>query len=297
MANDVKWIKMMVGMFDGMSFKKIKRAKIGGESFRDKLTAVWFELMDFAGKCNHNGAFIGPTEIPFTELSDIATMIDRDAEELELCMAFFVREGMVTIIDDVYCLSNWAEYQSSEEMAYIREQNRLRKQRQRARMKLLSENSCECHADVTGRSRDQERDSKRDSGVTVTLRDKEKDKDKEREKEKEIYKEKENVTSAAPQSDATPPVISLLLNDGSLFGIHQDKIDRWAQLYPAVDIMTELRKMAGWCEANPSNRKTRNGILRFITNWLSRSQDRAKPEKADADKPFQYDYGDMGWSM
>ena len=55
---DVKWIKMMVGMFDGMSFKKIKRAKIGGESFRDKLTAVWFELMDLAGKCNNDGALV-----------------------------------------------------------------------------------------------------------------------------------------------------------------------------------------------------------------------------------------------
>lgn len=55
---DVKWIKLKVGMFDGESFKKIKRAKIGGESFRDKLTAVWFELMDLAGKCNHAGAFI-----------------------------------------------------------------------------------------------------------------------------------------------------------------------------------------------------------------------------------------------
>lgn len=199
MANDVKWIKMMVGMFDGMSFKKIKRAKIGGESFRDKLTAVWFELMDFAGKCNHNGAFIGPTEIPFTELSDIATMIDRDTEELELCMAFFIREGMVTIIDDVYCLSNWTEYQSSEELAYIREQNRLRKQRQRERMKLLSGESRECHADVTGRSRDQERDS----GVTVTLREKDKERDIEGEKEKEIYKEKEKPTTSTSTARAT----------------------------------------------------------------------------------------------
>ena len=29
---DVKWIKLKVGMFDGMSFKKIKKAKIGGET-------------------------------------------------------------------------------------------------------------------------------------------------------------------------------------------------------------------------------------------------------------------------
>lgn len=135
MASNVKWIKMMVGMFDGMSFKKIKRAKIGGESFRDKLTAVWFELMDFAGKCNHEGAFISPSEIPFTDLADIATMIDRDEEELKLCMSFFITEGMVTVIDDVYSLSNWAEYQNAEGMEKIREQNRLRKQRQREKLK------------------------------------------------------------------------------------------------------------------------------------------------------------------
>lgn len=128
---------MMVGMFDGMSFKKIKRAKIGGESFRDKLTAVWFELMDFAGKCNHDGAFVSPSEIPFTDLSDIAIMIDRDEEELKLCMAFFIKEGMITVIDDVYSLSNWAEYQNIEGMEKIRESKRLAQARWRAKQKAL----------------------------------------------------------------------------------------------------------------------------------------------------------------
>lgn len=137
MANDVKWIKMRVGMFDGMSFKKIKRAKIGGESFRDKLTAVWFELMDFAGKCNHDGAFISPAEIPFTDLADIATMIDRDEEELQLCIAFFIKEGMVSVIDDVYSLSNWSEYQNKDGMDKIREQNRQRVARYREKQRLL----------------------------------------------------------------------------------------------------------------------------------------------------------------
>lgn len=134
---DVKWIKLKVGMFDGMSFKKIKRAKIGGESFRDKLTAVWFELMDFAGKCNHDGAFISPREIPFYELSDIATMIDRDEKELELCMAFFINEGMVSVEDDIYKLSNWASYQNTEGLDKIREQNRLRQKAWYDRQKAL----------------------------------------------------------------------------------------------------------------------------------------------------------------
>lgn len=134
---DVKWIKMMVGMFDGMSFKKIKRAKRDGKSIRDKLTAVWFELMDLAGRCNHDGALVDSTGIPFAGLEDIATQIDRDEEELELCMAFYEKEGMVKVVDDVYILSNWGEYQNLDGMEKIRESKRLAQARWRAKQKAF----------------------------------------------------------------------------------------------------------------------------------------------------------------
>ena len=51
-------------------------------------------------------------------------------------------------------------------------------------------------------------------------------------------------------------------------------IDEWTELYPNVDILQELKKMKGWCNANPTKRKTKRGILRFINGWLSREQDR-----------------------
>ena len=133
---DVKWVKLKVGMFDGESFKKIKRATIGGQKFRDKLTAVWFELLDFAGKCNHAGAFINQREIPFVSTDEIAVMIDREPEELDLCMQFFVNEGMVEIIDNIYQLSNWTQYQNEDKLSQIREQNRIRQANYRARKAL-----------------------------------------------------------------------------------------------------------------------------------------------------------------
>ena len=133
---DVKWVKLKVGMFDGESFKKIKRATIGGQKFRDKLTAVWFELLDFAGKCNHAGAFINSREIPFVSTDEIAIMIDREPEELQLCMQFFVNEGMVEIIDNIYQLSNWTQYQNEDKLSQIREQNRIRQANYRARKAL-----------------------------------------------------------------------------------------------------------------------------------------------------------------
>jgi hypothetical protein len=123
-------------MFDGESFKKIKRAKIGGQNFRDKLTAVWFELLDFAGKCNHGGAFINDHEIPFTNIDDISAMIDREPEELQLCMTYYINQGMIEIIDDIYQLSNWTKYQNEDKLAQIREQNRIRQANYRARKAL-----------------------------------------------------------------------------------------------------------------------------------------------------------------
>ena len=148
---EVKWIKLMVGMFDGMSFKRIKRARIGGEKFRDKLTAIWFELLDLAGKCNHNGAFIEPNGRPFTNIADLAAMIDRDEEELQLCMNFFVNEGMVTYVDDVYMLTNWGEYQNVDGLEKIREQTRKRVQNHRQRKKeaLLQAPECNVTCNVT----------------------------------------------------------------------------------------------------------------------------------------------------
>lgn len=135
MAENVQWIKLIVGMFDGESFKKIKRARIGGEKFRDKLTAVWFELMDFAGKCNHHGAFINSREIPFVSMDDIAAMIDREPDELKLCMQFYINEGMIEIVDDVYMLANWTKYQNNDGLERIREQKRIAQAKWRAKKK------------------------------------------------------------------------------------------------------------------------------------------------------------------
>lgn len=169
---EVKWIKLNVGMFDGNSFKRIKKAKIGGESFRDKLTAVWFELMDFAGKCNAGGQLIETPEIPFSSVEDIAIMIDREPEELNLCMQYYISNRMITVIDDVYMLTNWAKYQNEDGLEKIREQNRLRQAKFKNKKKLLSEGN------VT-------------DNVTITqgnATDIEEDKDKEEDKENSVDK-------------------------------------------------------------------------------------------------------------
>lgn len=76
-----------------------------------------------------------------------------------------------------------------------------------------------------------------------------------------------------PAQDRTQ-VISLTLNDKSEFWIYGDQVEQWSQLFPAVDIMQELRKMKSWLDSNPSRRKTKRGILRFVNSWLSKEQDK-----------------------
>lgn len=164
---EIKWIKMIVGMFDGMSFKKIKRAKIGGESYRDKLTAVWFELLDLAGRCNHDGALVSSGDIPFTDLDEIAIQIDRDEEELKLCMAFYLKEHMVTIEDDVYSISNWGVYQNVEGMERIREQTRQRVAKYREKRQLTDGNAT-CNVTVTdGNALEEEGEEDKDKDIDI----------------------------------------------------------------------------------------------------------------------------------
>ena len=74
-----------------------------------------------------------------------------------------------------------------------------------------------------------------------------------------------------------PPVLEFILNDKTYYPITQKQVDKWSELYPNVDIMQQLRKMCGWLDANPRNRKTKGGILKFVNGWLAREQD--KPRK------------------
>ena len=88
---------------------------------------------------------------------------------------------------------------------------------------------------------------------------------------KDIYNAPSNFIATEP------PVIEFILNDKTYYPITQKQVDKWSELYPSVDVMQQLRKMCGWLDANPRNRKTKGGILKFVNGWLAREQD--KPRK------------------
>ena len=107
------------------------------------------------------------------------------------------------------------------------------------------------------------------------------------------------------QAAAEPPIITLVLNTGDEFPITQEDVNKWMELYPAVDIMQELRSMKGWCESNPKKRKTAGGIKRFINSWLAKEQNRGgTPGYAQGysrniqgeSKVEQFAHGAMEWA-
>ncbi len=58
-----------------------------------------------------------------------------------------------------------------------------------------------------------------------------------------------------------------------LDGIIREDLAQWEVAYPAVDLDLELRQAEVWLSVNPDRGKRRN-YARFLTNWLSRSQER-----------------------
>ena len=96
---------------------------------------------------------------------------------------------------------------------------------------------------------------------------------------------KRNVNETK-QEKKEEEIISLLMKDGSCYPVYPSQVKEWSELYPAVDVMQELRKMKGWSIANPTKRKTRKCVLRFINNWLSKEQDKGG-NRNDSARPAQ----------
>lgn len=136
---------------------------------------------------------------------------------------------------------------------------------------------------------------------------KEKEKEEEKEIEIEVEKEIDNIppTEVCGELPSSPPpaepdpsplsivVIRLPLVDGTEYPLLERQVEELTALYPAVDVPQQLRNMRGWLMANPKNRKTKSGIMRFVTAWLSREQNSARAGNTTA-KPgktqLSYDY-------
>ena len=132
----------------------------------------------------------------------------------------------------------------------------------------------QCNADVTECNAD---------GAQCNV-DIDKDIDKDKSKIKSIYcvelsetpqrqpPPKTDKKSETIEVEPVPSGYKIILLDKSFYEIPLEKLNFWKESYPAVDVEQEIRSMAAWADANPTKRKTRRGIEKFINGWLIRSQ-------------------------
>jgi len=71
--------------------------------------------------------------------------------------------------------------------------------------------------------------------------------------------------------------ITFSFNERKFLNITIEDTAGWLDAYPACDIDQELREMREWLLANPTKKKS--NYKKFITNWLSREQDKGGSRK------------------
>lgn len=142
MANNVKWIKLDVGLFDNRKIKQIECLPDG-----NAIIVIWLKLLCLAGSLNENGTLMFTSEIPYTEQM-LASQFGARLEILQLALRTFEAFGMIEIVDSIMRISNWEKYQDIERLDEIREKTRRRVQKHRAN-KALNGCNVTCNAGVT----------------------------------------------------------------------------------------------------------------------------------------------------
>ena len=89
-------------------------------------------------------------------------------------------------------------------------------------------------------------------------------------------------------------MVAIPLNDGTEYPVSQEQCQEWAGVYPAVDVIQQLRNMRGWLDANPAKRKTKRGINAFIVRWLAKEQDKGGTQPAQYSRAAKPGYGVQG---
>lgn len=95
-----------------------------------------------------------------------------------------------------------------------------------------------------------------------------------------LYSKKEPLVTV-PSEQITSPLVSF---DGEDFQVDSSLIAKWAEKYSSTNLENEIAKAAEWAAANP--RKAKKDWRRFLVNWLSNAEGKAKQGLNEADVPI-----------
>lgn len=250
MAKRYFWLKLREGWFRDKRIKKL-RTIAGGDTY----TIIYLKMQLLSLKDEGKLYFEG-VEDDFA--SEIALEIEEEPDDVKITINYLMSKGLLEVMNaDEYLLTEvpssiGTEQQSAERVRRYRERKAL-----------------QCNTGVTNCNTEIDIDKEIDTDIDTDI-EQEKESDIELKKEKELH-------SGSPPETEEEPFITLTLNDKSEYPFFRKDIDEYKELYPAVDVEQQFRTMKGWCKDNPTKRKTKRGIRKFVNSWLAREQDKFHP--------------------
>lgn len=269
------WLKLQKDFFKRHDIRIV-------ESMPNGKDYILFYLKVICESANHGGNLRFSETIPYS-VEMLATITNTNIDVVRSAIKIFQELNMIEILDDgtyfMYEVQNMVGYETE----WARKKREYRK-KVNAQNAYIEENGT-VQALESGQTEDNVLDIRTNEGqcpqkVDNVRQEKEIEKEKDIEKDinKYIYNAQSDKITHEPAPIKPAPVeksvITITLNDGTEYPIYQNMIDEWKELYKNVDILQELKKMRGWAIANPTRRKTKRGILRFINSWLAREQDK-----------------------
>lgn len=128
---DIKWIKLSVEMFDDEKIKLIRSMPEG-----NAIIVVWIQLLSLAGKTNDSGMIYIARHMAYSE-EMLATIFNHPLNVIRLALQTLQSFGLIEVNPEgVINISNWEKHQSTDKMARMKEQARIRQQKHYYRNRL-----------------------------------------------------------------------------------------------------------------------------------------------------------------
>lgn len=94
----------------------------------------------------------------------------------------------------------------------------------------------------------------------------------------------DDVCTQSDKSDFVPSIQKIVFDKEKMCFVNLEHLlTKWKEAYPAVNIEQEIKAMEAWVASQPLSRWKKDW-RRFITNWLSREQDKAEIRMASSKK-------------
>lgn len=141
--NDVKWIKLSVGMLDNRKIKRVRRLPDG-----NNIILIWVFLLLKAAESNEDGGLFFLEDMPYT-VDDLADEFGFSVDLIQFAIKTLEKLKMIETYDEVIYIKNWEKYQNVDGLDKIREQTRKRVAKHRDK-KTIEQPVKECNVTSNG---------------------------------------------------------------------------------------------------------------------------------------------------